>query len=182
MIPTAYVTHWSAGAPWPTRTQVEQDLLLSRLICEIANDPYLGEELVFRGGTCFHKLRIHPARRYSEDLDYVRSSGGGIKNLTAALTNLGDRLGCEVKTQLTANPKVYLRASSAEGGRMRIKIEVNTRERAPADPVPYSVDSPWWSGGAEVRTFTSRELVATKIRARFTSARRGVTCSTCGWR
>lgn len=37
MIPAAYVTHWTAGAPWPTRTQVEQDLLLSRLICEIAN-------------------------------------------------------------------------------------------------------------------------------------------------
>jgi len=168
VIPAAYVTHWSAGAPWPTRTQVEQDLLLSRLICEIVNDPYLGAELVFRGGTCFHKLRIHPARRYSEDLDYVRSSGGGIKNLTAALTGLGDRLGFEVKTQLTANPKVYFRALSAEGGRMRIKIEVNTRERSPAEPVelvPYSVDSPWWSGNAEVRTFSSRELVATKIRA-----------------
>ena len=79
MIPAAAITHWSTGAPWSTRTQVEQDLLLSRLICEIANHPYLGEELVFRGGTCFHKLHIHPARRYSEDLDYVRSTAGGIK-------------------------------------------------------------------------------------------------------
>ena len=51
---------------------------------------------------------------------------------------------------------------------MRIKIEVNTRERSPAEPVElvaYSVDPPWWFGSAEVRTFTSRELVATKIRA-----------------
>lgn len=39
MIPEAYVTHWSSFAPWPTLVQVEQDLLLSRLICEVANDP-----------------------------------------------------------------------------------------------------------------------------------------------
>ena len=50
MIPEAYVTHWSSFAPWPTLVQVEQDLLLSRLICEVSNDPYLGRELVFRGG------------------------------------------------------------------------------------------------------------------------------------
>lgn len=31
VIPDAAVTHWAAGRPWPTRTQVEQDLLLSRL-------------------------------------------------------------------------------------------------------------------------------------------------------
>jgi predicted nucleotidyltransferase component of viral defense system len=71
MIPDAAITHRSVDAPWPTRTQVEQDLLLSRLICEISADPYLGDELVFRGGTCFHKLHLSPARRYSEDLDYA---------------------------------------------------------------------------------------------------------------
>jgi hypothetical protein len=31
VIPDAAVTQWAAGAPWPTRTQVEQDLLLSRV-------------------------------------------------------------------------------------------------------------------------------------------------------
>ena len=91
MIAEAHVTHWATSAPWATPTQVEQDLLLSRLICEIATDPYLGPELVFRGGTCLHKLRIHPARRYSEDLDYVRVSPGGIGPLTAALTQLPTR-------------------------------------------------------------------------------------------
>lgn len=168
MIPEAAITQWSVGAPWPTRTQVEQDLLLSRLICEIANDDYLGTELVFRGGTCFHKLHIHPARRYSEDLDYVRSTPGGIKAFTAAATAIGERLGFEVKTRITENPKVYLIGLSQEDLRIRIKIEVNTRELSPADPVqfvPYEVQSPWWSGEANVRTFTTRELVATKIRA-----------------
>jgi hypothetical protein len=168
VIPEAYVTQWATGAPWPTRTQVEQDLLLSRLICEIANHPYLGEELVFRGGTCFHKLHMSPARRYSEDLDYVRSRPGGIAEFTQAASAIGESLGFAVRTRISANPKVYLLADSAEGLRLRIKIEVNTRERSPVDPiahVPYQVSSPWWSGTAAVRTFSARELVATKIRA-----------------
>jgi predicted nucleotidyltransferase component of viral defense system len=168
VIPDAAVTHWATGAPLPTRTQVEQDLLLSRLMCEIATDPYLSTELILRGGTCLHKLHIHPARRYSEDLDYVRSTAGGIKELTAAVTGIGQALGFEIRTQIGVHPKVYLITESAEGYRIRIKIEVNTRERSPSDPVqlvPYKIDSPWWSGQAQVRTFSTRELVATKIRA-----------------
>ena len=89
MIPAPTVTAWSISAPWPSRGQVEQDLLLSRLIIEIANHPYLGGELVFRGGTCLHKLQLRTARRYSEDLDYVRTTAGGIKDLTVALGELG---------------------------------------------------------------------------------------------
>lgn len=74
MISERYITEWAAQAGWSSVEQVEQDLLLSRLIVEIANDPYLGNELVFRGGTCLHKLRLSPGLRYSEDLDFVRHS------------------------------------------------------------------------------------------------------------
>ncbi len=52
VIPRPSIVAWSPAAPWPSEDQIEQDLALSRLIVEIANDPYLGEELVFRGGTC----------------------------------------------------------------------------------------------------------------------------------
>ncbi len=170
MIPAAYVTDWGVGAPWSTRTQIEQDLLLSRLICEFAQDDYLGRELLFRGGTCLHKLHLRPARRYSEDLDYVRSSAGGLKSLTAAVTAVGERLGFDVRTRISEQPKMFLRTTSDEGLPIRIKVEVNTRERSPADPavlLPFTVSSPWWSGTASVRTFTTRELMATKIRALF---------------
>ena len=46
MIPAGHITRWAKNAPWPTREQVEQDLVLSRLIVEIANHPLLGDELV----------------------------------------------------------------------------------------------------------------------------------------
>jgi predicted nucleotidyltransferase component of viral defense system len=63
--------------------------VLSRLIIEIANDDYLGSELVFRGGTCLHKLVAPTPLRYSEDLDYVRTTGGGIREFTRAITSIG---------------------------------------------------------------------------------------------
>lgn len=41
MIPAAAVTAWSVERPRPTRTQVEQDLLLSRAVGAIAQNEYL---------------------------------------------------------------------------------------------------------------------------------------------
>ncbi len=68
MIPQAYLNEWATRAPWPQPAQVEQDLVLSRLIIEIAQHELLGEELAFRGGTCLHKLHLPRQLRYSEDL------------------------------------------------------------------------------------------------------------------
>lgn len=54
MIPQAHITAWAAHAPWAREEQIEQDLILSRLIVEIADHPLLRQELAFRGGTCSH--------------------------------------------------------------------------------------------------------------------------------
>ena len=169
MIPAAFITEWSARAPWATREQVEQDLLLSRLIVEIANDELAGEELVFRGGTCLHKLHMPMALRYSEDLDYVRVTAGPIGPVIDAIRGIGETLGMQVDTRVSTHPKVRLRAEFEAGtGPMNIKVEINTFERSPARPlrrVPFSVESPWFNGSAEVLTFEVAELMATKIRA-----------------
>ena len=69
MIPMAYITQWRQVAPWPDDMQVEQDLILSRAIVEIFSNPFLSEQLAFRGGTALHKLFFSPAARYSEDID-----------------------------------------------------------------------------------------------------------------
>jgi hypothetical protein len=169
VIPQANITAWGNIVGWPTRDQVEQDLVLARLIVEIANDAYLGGELVFRGGTCLHKLHLAPAPRYSDDLDYVRVNPGGIKAITQALGVIGDRLGMQVRTQVGAFPKIMLRAPFESGmATMRVKVEISTHERSPARDLTrtrFAVDSPWFAGQAEVLTFCLPELVATKLRA-----------------
>ena len=147
MIPSNDITAWAHSAPWPSPDQVEQDLLLSQLICLIAADDYLGDELVFRGGTCLHKLYLHPARRYSEDLDYVRATAaGGIGKVTKAISQIGTSLGYDVRTKMSTQPKVLLRYAAESGTTRKIKVEVNTHERSPATStvrLPYAVTSNW---------------------------------------
>ncbi|MEK7410106.1 MAG: nucleotidyl transferase AbiEii/AbiGii toxin family protein, partial [Actinomycetota bacterium] len=127
MIPAAFITEWANTAAWPTVEQVEQDLVLSRLIIKIANDGYLGEELVFRGGTCLHKLHLDSALRYSEDLDCVRRSTGSIGEIIDAIREIANGLGMSVSTKITTNPKIRLHAPFESGnGTMNVKIEVNT--------------------------------------------------------
>ncbi len=170
MIPAQMVTEWSTEHPWQTREQVEQDLLLSQAICTVAQHPLLGAELVFRGGTAFHKLHLSKPERYSEDLDYVRTTSGGIGQITGALLDMGKELEFDVASRMGEHPKVLWRTSSDAGTPIRIKIEINTHELSPAQSLitlRHAVTSSWWSGTADVLTFTPEELVSTKLRALF---------------
>ena len=169
MIPAASITYWSRVVPWLSSDQVEQDLVLSRLLLEIAAHPVLGDELVFRGGTCLHKLHLERPLRYSEDLDYVRATHGPIGPVLDALRVIAEMVGMDVATDVSTFPKFYFRSSFESGERrLQVKVEINTYETSPARPyvrLPYAVDSPWWSGWADVLTFDPAELVATKLRA-----------------
>jgi predicted nucleotidyltransferase component of viral defense system len=165
-----YITQWSAGAPWPERQQIEQDLILSRLILEIAGDPLLGSELAFRGGTCLHKPHLPTAVRYSEDLDYVRGTQGGIGPYIDVLREITERVGLTEKSrELTGQMAHFICTAPAEdGGEIRVKIEVNIAETEsflPRIARPYAVKSRWWSGRADVNTFQIEELMSTKLRA-----------------
>lgn len=168
MIPGSIITAWSVQHPWPSADQVEQDLLLTQAICEISNDELLGEELVIRGGTAFHKLYLDRPRRYSEDLDFARTSEGGIGDIMKRLTEMGRNLGFEVRTQITKHPKVFWRFVSVSGIKRKIKLEINTYERSPVLPLvtrPMIVESTWFSGQADITVFQVEELCATKVRA-----------------
>jgi predicted nucleotidyltransferase component of viral defense system len=162
---------WRSKASWPNPVQVEQDLLLSRLIIEIAGDEVLGPELVMRGGTCLHKLHLPTPLRYSEDLDYVRSTRTGIKPYTQALADVADRVGLIVASRQRSGQMVhvYLDGEPTEGiGRIRIKVEMNISETEPFRPrtsLVHTVETSWWSGTAEILTFQPEEMLATKLRA-----------------
>lgn len=124
--------------------------------------------MVIRGGTAFHKLFLPRSYRYSEDLDYVRTTAGGIGPIAKRLTEMGRALGYDVRTEMGRHPKVFWRYASESGARGKIKIEMNTYERSPAMPlasVPMRVESPWCSYDQEIPTFQPEELVATKLRA-----------------
>jgi predicted nucleotidyltransferase component of viral defense system len=168
---------WRSKAPWPDRVQIEQDLLLSRLMIEIARDDVLGPELAMRGGTCMHKLHLPTALRYSEDLDYVRSTRSGIKPHTEALARIAAEIGLTVSSRQRSGQMVhvYLDGQPTEGmGRIRIKIEMNIAEIESFEPrkaVHHTVETSWWSGEADIPTFQTEELLATKLRALYQRSR-----------
>jgi len=170
VITRADIAHWRTRVPWVSAEHVEQDLVLSRLIVEIARHPLLGQELIFRGGTCLHKLWLDRPWRYSEDLDYVRRSDGGIGDVLDAIRDIAGIVGFDsVRTETrTQHPKARLRARYESGGTFHVKVEINTFERSPARPIVTRscvVDSPWFEGTADVPTFGAPEMAATKVRA-----------------
>jgi predicted nucleotidyltransferase component of viral defense system len=171
VIAQAYLNEWAAQAPWPQQTQIEQDLVLSRLIVEIAQHELLGEELAFRGGTCLHKLHLPRQPRYSEDLDYVRRTHSGIKPYLAAIREGALGIGLIEHGTHQSGEMVHIvfdaQATDA-AGRIRVKIETNIAETEsflPRITRPYAVDSRWWPGRADVSTFQVEELMSTKLRA-----------------
>jgi hypothetical protein len=177
MIDRPALVAWRSKAPWPNPVQVEQDLLLSRLMIEIADDEILGSELVMRGGTCLHKLHLPTPLRYSEDLDYVRSTRTGIKPYTQALAGVADRVGLIVSSRQRSGQMVhvYLDGEPTEGiGRIRIKVEMNIAETQPFQPhtnLAHTVETAWWSGTADIPTFQPEEMLATKLRAQIAPKR-----------
>lgn len=168
MIPRNDIVAWSVDHPWPEFDQVEQDLLLSQAICAIANDALLADELALRGGTALHKMFLPQPCRYSEDLDYVRSTEGGIGPIMRELTDLGGRLGFKVSTRMGKFPKVFWKYTAESGLSAKIKIEIDTFERAPMlgfNGIMHDVNSQYCAAKALVRSFHPEELIATKLRA-----------------
>ncbi len=156
--------------PWPNRDQIEQDLLLARMIIAIYEHPLLKLELAFRGGTCLHQVHLSSPLRYSEDLDFVRTTHTPIGPVLDALRDVARDVGLTVaQVALGMHPKVKLRAPATSGGvDLRIKVEINTHETSPARPLielPFAVSSNWFTGACSLLTFTAAELMSTKLRA-----------------
>lgn len=139
--------------------------------CWDFSNPFLASELAFRGGTALHKLFFHPAARYSEDIDLVRTTHGGIKEIIDALRKcLGSWLG-EPKTRQTSQSFKLLYQFAPEmspSSKQKIKVEINIQESfsiLERLEMPYSVESDWFRGNAKINTFQFEELLATKLRA-----------------
>lgn len=170
MISRAQITAWRANAPWSTDAQVEQDLVLSRALVEIFSDPLLNSQLAFRGGTALYKLHLLPPPRYSEDIDLVQTEAGVIGPVMTALHSCLDPwLGEPRRKQGQGVTFIYRFESEIPPVTpLRLKVEINTREHFTVygfEMRKFTVDSPWFSGVANVRTYCLEELLGTKMRA-----------------
>ena len=171
MISPAFITEWSQQCPWSSPAQVEQDLVLSRALVDIYSDPGLRERLLFRGGTALHKIVLQPAARYSEDLDFVQLREEPIgSTLDLIRARLNPWLG-EPKSDIGPRGATLTYRFESELPpiiRLRLKIEINTREHLcllPVEETRFAVDSRWFTGEAQLPIYATTELLGTKLRA-----------------
>jgi len=171
VIPRANITAWRAVVPWPTDAQVEQDLVISRALVELYSQPTICDAFAFRGGTALHKLLLPTPGRYSEDIDLVQREPGSIGPLLDAIREALDPwLGTPGRKQTEKGATLLYRfeSSGLPAQPMRLKVEINTREHGSVHAMPrheFRVSNPWFSGSAEVLTYTPAELRGTKLRA-----------------
>ena len=171
MIPRDYITAWRAQAPWRLDAQVEQDLVISRAIVELFSVPEVANSLVFRGGTALYKIYLTPPARYSEDIDLVQARVEPIgETLDRARAVLDPWLGEPRRVFKEGRVNLVYRFESEDAPplKLKLKVEINTREHFTelgVKRVPFRVENPWFSGGADVSTYAIDELLCTKLRA-----------------
>ncbi|MPZ44746.1 MAG: nucleotidyl transferase AbiEii/AbiGii toxin family protein [Betaproteobacteria bacterium] len=170
MIPTAFLQAWSVKAPWPDLRQVEQDLIISRALCDLFNAPALKDKIAFRGGTAIHKLLFKQPLRYSEDIDLVQMQaepiGATVDAIRDALSWLGrcqrEQAGHSMHLVFKFTPEVDSQAT------LKLKIEINTREHTNLLGIkryPFALENDWYRGTTEIASFEPEELFGTKLRA-----------------
>ena len=169
MIPNIFIQNWSNHVKWQTPNQIEQDLIISRALVDLYNDPHIKDALVFRGGTALNKLFINPPSRYSEDIDFVQKNADPIgQTINAIREVLKPWLG-DPKWKITQrSAKLIYKYESINKSASKLKIEINTTEHfqvLPLKRVPFSMDSDWFKGTADIITYEMDELMATKLRA-----------------
>ncbi|MCK5785705.1 MAG: nucleotidyl transferase AbiEii/AbiGii toxin family protein [Candidatus Sabulitectum sp.] len=171
MIPRANITAWRSSAPWPSNDQVEQDLVLSRVLVSLFSSRVVADEAVFRGGTALHKMLFTRPGRYSEDIDLVQRNSGPIgKLITAIRSTLDSWLGDPAWKQGKGRFTLYyaFETSFAPVSTRRVKIEINTREHFTVLGIemhPYAVVNPWFTGTSNISIYSLEELLGTKLRA-----------------
>lgn len=170
MIPLAFIQQWTASAPWADLRQVEQDLIISRALCDLFTSQALRDRIAFRGGTAIHKLLFQRPLRYSEDIDLVQTRAEPIGDIIDGIRNALSWLGKCSRTQTQHSIHLVFKFSPETGGGepLKLKIEVNTREhqsRYGLRPYPFSVESDWHRAHAEIVSFEPDEAFGTKLRA-----------------
>ena len=162
---------------------VEKDYVLGWVLWGIGFDPVLGQQWVFKGGTCLKKCYIE-TYRFSEDLDFTVLPGGVftpedvMPHLQRVLDRVAEESGIDFAMQ---GPRFRLRPSGrASEGRVyyrgprqppqpaSIKLDLAADELVVRPPVLRPVAHPYpdpLPQPGTVRCYSFEEVFAEKLRA-----------------
>jgi len=170
LIPASYIQEWSSKAPWPDSRLIEQDLIITRALCDLFDSPALAGKIAFRGGTAINKLLFQQPLRYSEDIDLVQIQpepiGATVDAIREVLSWLGNcsrhQAGHSMHLVFKFSPEADLETT------LKLKVEINTREHESLYGIkqyPFEMDCRWHKAKTEILSFEPEELFGTKLRA-----------------
>ncbi len=172
MIPRSYITEWRNYAPWILDSQVEHDLILSRLLVELFSNEKISSSLLLRGGTALYKIYFNnKSIRFSEDIDLVQKKNKPIGQIMSEIRNVCEPiLGIPQYKQTKGRVTFYYKVISEIPPivPLKFKIEINTREHFSIydlKNIEYKMNSRWFKGRTLVKTYSINELLGTKMRA-----------------
>ena len=170
MIPASYIQEWSNKAPWPDLRQVEQDLIISRALCDLFNSPALKGKIAFRGGTAINKLLFRHPLRYSEDIDLLQIQPEPIGSTIDAIRDALSWLGKCQRSQAGHSMHLAFKFApeAAPETTLKLKVEINTREHENLYGIkqyPFEINSRWHQAKTNILSFEPEELFGTKLRA-----------------
>lgn len=161
---------------------VEKDYVLGWLLWGIGTDPDLGQNWVFKGGTCLKKCYIE-TYRFSEDLDFTVLPGGLFRpeDVEPLLLRTLPRVTAESGIDFSTPPILRLRPNgTSTEGRVyytgprrtphpaRVKLDISSDEPVVRPPVLERIVHPYpdtFPTAGTIRCYSFEELFAEKIRA-----------------
>ncbi len=168
-----------AGKEGIRDTQIEKDYVISWIICGIANNPFLKESLVFKGGTVLKKIYF-PDYRFSEDLDFTfKGKEFIIGAIKAAFNKLMEwvyeesRISLSIQNETqheTGNFNFYLAYTGPLGGagaNKDIKVDISQDELIYYEPEEKQVNNPYSDINQEysILCYSLGEVIAEKMRS-----------------
>lgn len=169
-----------AGKEGVRDTQVEKDYVISWVISGIANNSFLKENLIFKGGTVLKKVYF-PDYRFSEDLDFTFD--GEHFDIEAIKKHFYDLMEwvydesritlslAEDKQYETGNFNFYLYYTGPLGGggaRKSIKVDISQKELVYDGPLEKQVNSQYTDleqGYYLIRCYSIGEIISEKLRS-----------------
>ena len=161
---------------------VEKDYILGWLLWGFGSDPDLGDQWVFKGGTCLKKCYIE-THRFSEDLDFTVLPRGPYRPeqieplLAGVLARVHDASGIDFSARapalrlrpdgLSTEGRVYYIGPRRTPAAARVKLDISANETVIRPPVLRGIAHPYPDGplSSRVRCYSFDELFAEKIRA-----------------
>lgn len=169
-----------AGIEGVRDTQIEKDYVISWVIYGIAFNPYLKENLIFKGGTVLKKIYF-PGYRFSEDLDFTfRDRNFNIDTIRTAFNELikyvyeQSRISFSIKNETqyeTGNYNFYLGYIGPLGGtgaNKDIKVDISQNEllyHAPEEKQVTNIFADLEHEQYSILSYSLGEVIAEKMRS-----------------